>query len=273
MRITQLNIYPVKSTRGREVDDAVVEPWGLAGDRRWMVVDGEGDVLTARILPRLLTVRATPLGEGRLRLDGPHAEPLEVDGTQADERVTVQVWRSRVEAMRPSTDADGWFGKLLERDVRLVWLDDPRRRPVDPEYGRDEDRVSFADAYPLLLASTGSLQQLNDWIVEGALERGEAVPEPLPMRRFRPNVVVDSEEPFAEDGWTRVRLGGLDFRVVKPCDRCVLTTIDPETLEKGKEPLRTLARHRRWDQKVWFGVNIIPDQTGRLRVGDPATLP
>ncbi len=239
-----------------------------------MVVDTDGFALTARAFPRLLTVTATSLGgDGRLRLEGSHAAPLEVDGGTAREGMSVQVWQSHVEAARPSPEADAWFSELLDRDVRLVWLDDPRRRPVDPQYGHADDRVSFADAYPLLLTTTGSLHQLNDWITENALERGEPAPEPLPMRRFRPNVVVENDEPFAEDDWSRIRLGSVDFRVAKPCDRCVLTTIDPETLHKGKEPLRTLARYRRWDGKVWFGVNIIPDATGTLRVGDPAHIP
>ncbi|HEY9408276.1 MAG TPA: MOSC N-terminal beta barrel domain-containing protein [Jiangellaceae bacterium] len=272
MQVAELNIYPVKSTRGFSVQRAGVQPWGLADDRRWMVVDVEGSLITARVQPALLGVRATPLGEGRLRLEGPHAAPLEVDATSREGLVPVRVWRSHLSATPAGPGADAWFGKLLDRDVRLVWLDDPTRRPTNPDYSRPGDRVSFADGYPILLTSAASLRQLNDWIVEEALTRGEEPAGPLPMRRFRPSVVVEHDEPFAEDHWRRLRIGGIEFRVPKPCDRCVLTTIDPDTLAKGKEPIRTLSRHRRWDGKVWFGTNLIPDGTGTISVGDPVEV-
>lgn len=269
VRVVELNVYPVKSTRGLPVAQAEVEPWGLADDRRWMVVDDSGYVVTARVRPALLGVRVTPLGRGRVLLEGPHAAGIEVDATTSREYVPVQIWKNTLEAVRPSVTADAWFGKLLDDDVRLVWLDDPTRRPVNPAYGLPADRVSFADAFPLLATTTGSLARLNDWVVEEALLRGEVPPEaPLPMRRFRPSVVVDNAEPFAEDTWCKLRIGDVPFRAVKLCDRCVLTTIDPDTQSRGKEPLRTLARHRNWDGKVWFGMNLVPDGTGVVRVGD-----
>ncbi|TDD64237.1 MOSC domain-containing protein [Jiangella aurantiaca] len=273
MRVVELTIYPVKSTRGSSRAEAEVEPWGLADDRRWMVVDDAGYVVTARVRPTLLGVTVTPLGRGRIRLEGPHATALEVDGTASREYVPVQIWKNTLDAVRASAAADAWFAKLLDEDVRLVWLDDPTRRPVNPAYGLPADRVSFADAYPLLLTTTGSLVQLNDWVVEEALLRGEEPPaEPLPMRRFRPSVVVDSADPFTEDTWCKLRIGDVPFRAVKLCDRCVLTTIDPDTQARGKEPLRTLARHRRWDGKVWFGMNLVPDGTGRIAVGDDVEI-
>jgi uncharacterized protein len=155
--------------------------------------------------------------------------------------------------------------------VRLVYLDDPMRRRPNPAYSREGDRVSFADGYPLLLTGEGSLRELNDLIAAGPL----AAEGPLPMRRFRPNVVVAGAPPWAEDGWRLLRIGDVVFRAVKGCDRCVLTTIDPDTAVKGKEPIATLARCRRWDGKVWFGVNLIPDspgRTGAIRVGDPVQV-
>lgn len=275
--IADLAVYPVKSTRGRPVPSVKVEPWGLAGDRRWMVVGPDGAALTARALPPLLQVIAEPVGPDGLKLDGPHAEPIVVDGAAASDTVPVQIWGSDLLAIRPSDTADAWLTELLGLPARLVWLDDPRRRQVNPQYGQHGDVVTFADAFPLLMATTGSLRQLNDWIAAGALERGEPAPEPLPMHRFRPNVVVEHDEPFAEDTWRRVRLGDVEFRVAKPCDRCVMTTIDPETLVKGKEPLRTLARHRRSDGRVWFAVNLIPDVPAGstppvVHVGDPVTV-
>jgi len=272
VRVASLHVHPVKSTRGVDLTSAVVEPWGLAGDRRWMVVDDEGRLVTAREEPRLLSVVARVIREGELTVTGPHAAALSVSGAFG-EPVPVQVWNDVIVARHPSDDADTWFGKLLEREVRLVWLDDPTRRSVDPRYGRPGDQVNFADAFPLHLTATASLRQLNDWIVHEAEVRDEPPPvSPLPMRRFRPSVVVDTEVPFDEDRWTRLRIGTVAFRAVKRCDRCVLTTIDPDTLESGKEPIRTLARHRRWDGKVWFGVNLVPDGVGTISVGDDVTV-
>jgi uncharacterized protein len=267
MRVASLHIYPVKSTRGRDVSTAVVEPWGLAGDRRFMVVDAAGRQVTAREEPRLLAVSASGRDSSGLVLHGPHAGPVAVETRQAPTTV-VRIWRDEVPAVRPSVEADTWFSALLGRPVQLVWLWDATARPVNPDYGSVDDTVTFADGYPVLLTATASLRRLNDWITAAALERGEHDAEALPMRRFRPNVAVETAEPFAEDRWRRIRVGSVPFRVAKGCDRCVLTTIDPDTLVKGKEPIQTLARHRKRDGKVWFGVNLIPDATGSIRIGD-----
>jgi uncharacterized protein YcbX len=156
-------------------------------------------------------------------------------------------------------------------DVRLVYLDDPTRRATNPDYSQDGDMVSFADGYPLLLVTEESLARVNEWIADGR----HAAEGPLPMSRFRPNVVVAGNAAFAEDGWRLVRIGDVTFRVAKQCGRCVFTTVDPGTAARGKEPLATLARHRRWDGNVWFGVNLIPDAPrdgGVIRVGDPVTI-
>jgi uncharacterized protein len=267
VRVASLHVYPVKSTRGWELSEAVVEPWGLAGDRRFMVVDAAGRHVTAREEPRLLSVSAVDDGTAGLVLHGPHADPVVVE--PGGQRTTmVRIWADDVAAARPSAAADSWFSALLGREVGLVWLGDPTSREVDPAYGQAGDVVTFADGYPLLLTATASLGQLNDWITAGALDRGEFDPQPLPMRRFRPSVVVETAVPFAEDDWGRIRVGPVEFRAVKGCARCVLTTVDPDTFEKGKEPIRTLSRHRKRDGKVWFGVNLIPDGTGTIRVGD-----
>jgi uncharacterized protein YcbX len=271
VRVAGLHIYPVKSTRGRDVLSAQVEPWGLAGDRRFMVVDSDNRHVTAREEPRLLTVSAVERNASELILQGPHTDPL-VMRVYRQPTTTVQIWRDQVSAVRPSAAADAWFSALLGRDVRLVWLDDPTSRRVNPAHGAAGDTVSFADGYPLLLTATASLSQLNDWITAAAVERGESDLEVLPMRRFRPNVVVETKEPFIEDQWRKLCVGSVPFRVAKGCDRCVLTTIDPDTLVKGHEPIRTLALHRKRDGKVWFGVNLIPDTTGTIAVDDPVEL-
>ncbi|WP_219471035.1 MOSC domain-containing protein [Nonomuraea rhizosphaerae] len=302
MKLASIHCYPVKSTTGHRVHEADVEPWGLAGDRRYLVVDENGRMLTARQIPELLMcvpelsdpplapspagTRTTPVPASAgtrpspssgaqatptLTLTGPHAPPLRV--TPTSHRATYDIRGTQVELLDCGDDAAAWLSALIDRPARLLHMDDPTRRPVNPDHGRPDDRVSLADGYPLLLTSTASLAQLNDWIAETAAERGEELPEPLPMGRFRPSVVVDGADyPFAEDKWRRLRIGAVDFRVSKICDRCVLTTIDTRTYTKGKEPIRTLSLHRRWDGKVWFGINLIPDAPGHLTEGDPVTI-
>jgi hypothetical protein len=270
MNVTGLYRYPVKSCRGERLEAAEVEPWGLAGDRRWMLVDEDGGMLTAREYPPLVLVTPEADDSAReIRFSTPGLPDLTVPFPGADgNRVPVSVWNSHLVAALADGGSAEWFSTITGRPTRLVYLDDPTRRPVNPEYGRDTDRVSLADGYPLLLSSEASLAQLNDWILEGP--RSEEAP--VAMTRFRPNAVIDGEAPWAEDNWHRIRIGDVSFRVAKACDRCVFTTIDPDTARKGREPLVTLARHRRRDGKIWFGMNLIPDlvpgPAGTLGAGD-----
>jgi len=256
VRITELWRYPVKSTAGRPATTLELEPWGAVGDRRWAVVEPDGGYLTARVLPELFRLVATPTRTG-LDLeygDARLAVPIPYDGP----RVAVSFSRLP-EAVDAGADAAAYLTHAFGRPLRLVWQPDPRERTVNPDNGgRPGELLSLADAGPLLLASEASLDRLRSWTDD----------EKLAMRRFRPNVVIDGDEPFAEDSWPGVRLGEVDFRVQGPCDRCVMTTVDPDTLEKGKEPIRTLSRHRKWDGKVWFGVWLVPQATGRIEVGD-----
>jgi uncharacterized protein len=262
--VSSLARYPVKSCRGEELREAVVEPWGLAGDRRWMVTDPEGTFATARTLPRLVLVHPVLDAEG-ITLHAPGVASLRVPIPQVEGLEDVVVWRNSVKATFAGPEAAAWLSEFLGTELRLVHLDDPTRRPVDPEYGTPADRVSFADGYPLLLTTDASLAALNGWIAEGR----HAAEGPVPMVRFRPNVVVSGTAPWAEDDWSLLRIGAARFRAVKPCGRCVLTTVDADTGVKGKEPLATLARHRRIGTMIVFGTNLIPDEPGAtLRVGD-----
>ncbi|HEV7203544.1 MAG TPA: MOSC N-terminal beta barrel domain-containing protein [Jatrophihabitans sp.] len=262
--VTALARYPVKSCRGQSLLEAAVEPWGLAGDRRWMVVDADGFVITAREVHRLLLVVPEVTDRG-LTLTGPGLAPLEMPAPDGTLSTTVDVWGSRVEAASAGAAAAQWFTELVGQPARLVHLDDPTRRATDPRYTRPSDRVSFADAFPLLLTSEASLAALNEYIAAGP----RSAEGPLPMTRFRPNVVVDGVDAWDEDCWRHVRIGATTFRAVKGCDRCVMTTLDPQTAAKGMEPIATLARQRKWDGKTWFGINLVPDTPlGRVRVGD-----
>jgi uncharacterized protein len=202
-------------------------------------------------------------------LSAPGREPLTVAVPGPAPTVTVEIWQDKVEAVPADAAAHAWFSDYLGVPVRLVHLDDPAtRRPVDPEFARPGETVSFADGYPLLLTTLGSLDALNSLIAHGDHpEEG-----PLPMSRFRPNVVVDGTEGWAEDGWRRVAIGEVTFRVAKMCGRCVVTTTDQDTAQRGREPLRTLARHRRFGDKLVFGQNLVPESGGTVRIGDPVRV-
>jgi uncharacterized protein YcbX len=264
--LASVHIYPLKGCRAVDVDQAVVEPWGLAGDRRWLLVDEDCQFITQREHPALarLVVGYGAGADIAVSCDG--YPPLRVAAPGGcPELLKVTVWRSTVLAAAAGPEADAWFSAYLGQPVRLVWLVDPTRRGVNPEYGRDGDVVSFADGYPLLLTTAGSLDQLGEWLTAA----GDL---PVPMNRFRPNVVVSGYEPWAEDRWRRIRIGAVSFRVAKPCARCVVTTTDQTTGERGRQPLRMLARHRRFGKNLIFGQNLIPDSPGLIRVGDPTEV-
>lgn len=259
MHLADLYLYPIKSCAPLAVDAAVVEPRGLRGDRRWLVVDDDARFVTGREVSRLLLVRAAPRDGGGLALEAPGMRPLVVHVPREEARMRVTVWHSAVDALPAAAEADAWLTEFLRTPVRLVHMDTGAHRAVAPEYGQPGDEVSFADGMPMLLLSQASLDGLN-----ARLE------VPVPMQRFRPNLVVDGAAPHAEDGWRQVRIGGIDFDVVKPCVRCVLTTVDPVRGERDPsgEPLRTLVGYRRSAMGVTFGQNLIPRGAGTLRRGD-----
>ncbi|MEU5240997.1 MOSC domain-containing protein [Streptomyces lydicus] len=264
--LRSIHLYPVKSIAGSGPGEAVVEPWGLAGDRRWLLVDAENRQITQRPQPTLALARAEGLPGGGLRLTAPGMAPLTVEVPGAVETVPVEVWKDQVEAVPAVEAAAEWFSGYLGVECRLMYLDAPeKRRPIAPEYSEPGETVSFADGFPLLLTTTSSLDALNSLIAQG----DHADEGPLPMNRFRPNVVVDGTAPWAEDEWRRVRIGEVVFQVAKPSARCVVTTTDQHTAERGKEPLRTLARHRRFGDRLVFGQNLIPRGAGTIRIGDP----
>jgi uncharacterized protein YcbX len=183
--------------------------------------------------------------------------------------VAVDIWGGKVEGVPAGDAAAAWFGAFLGTEVTLVHLDDPaRRRPIDPDYARPGETVSFADGFPLLVTTEASLAELNALIAAGD-HPGEG---PLPMDRFRPNAVLAGTEPWADDSCARIRVGDVEFRVVPPGGRCLVTTTDQRTAVRGREPLRTLARHRRFGGRLVFGQNLVPVRPGTLRVGDALTI-
>ncbi|MEU8031342.1 MOSC N-terminal beta barrel domain-containing protein [Streptomyces sp. NPDC049099] len=267
--VQSIHVHPVKAFRGQAPREAEVEPWGLAGDRRWTLIDDGGKVVTQREQPRLALAAAELLPGGGVRLSAPGHAPLTVPVPEPAGTVPVSVFGTKVEAVPAAAAAHAWCSAYLRTDVRLVHMDDPAtRRPVDPEYALPGETVSFADGYPLLVATTASLDALNSLMAEGT----QAQEGPLPMNRFRPNVVVAGTEAWAEDHWSRISVGDVVFRVAKASGRCVVTTVDQDTAVRGREPLRTLARHRKVGARLIFGQNLVPLSTGTIRVGDPVRV-
>ncbi|WNG18567.1 MOSC domain-containing protein [Cystobacter fuscus] len=261
--LSALSIYPLKSCAELPLTHATVEPLGLQHDRRWMAVRPDGSFMTGREQPRFVHLRAVPVPEG-LRLSAPGMPELVVAVPPADApRLDITLWRDSCSVAWAGDDADRWLSAYLREPARLVYVDARMQRPVDPKYAAPEDRVGFADGYPILLISEASLADLNT-----------RLPQPVEMKRFRPNLVVSGCEPFAEDRWKRLRIGEVEMRLVKPCSRCTFINVDASTAraDPNQQPLRTLATYRNRDNKVLFGQNVIPRHGGVLRVGDPVEV-
>lgn len=263
--VSALRRYPVKSLAGHPVEQLTIDRSGPQGDRTWMLVLPDGQGLTAREQPELMLVRPELTATGlTIRAEGRGDLAVTIPTGPTD--IPVKVHSTELLASSAGNGADAWFSEVLGTPLRLVYLGDPDIRPVRPDYAEPDDRVSFADGFPLLLTSTESLDALNDLVAAGRF------PDewPLSMTRFRPNVVVSGmPAAWAEDGWRRIRIGDAIFRTPKGCDRCVMTTVDPDTAARGREPLASLVKHRRWDGKSWFGMNLIPDTPGtQIRLGD-----
>jgi hypothetical protein len=261
--LSQLFIHPIKSTRGLSLTRATAEPLGLEHDRRWMLARPDGSFITGREHPTLVRVSAVPT-EGGLRLSAPELPELWVPRPAPEApRLEVTIWGDRCSAALADEAASRWFTRLLGEPVALVYVDARMQRPVDPAYASPGDRVGFPDAFPLLLLSRASVEELNRHLAH-----------PVTVEHFRPNLVVEGCEPFAEDSWRRLRVGSAELEIVTPCARCVFTTVDPVTGVKASdgEPLRTLTQLRRSGNKVLFGQNALVRRPGTLQVGDPIEL-
>ncbi|SFC64263.1 MOSC domain-containing protein [Spirosoma endophyticum] len=281
MTISELLIYPIKSLGSISMTEVIVEPKGFRYDRRFMLVTPEGKFITQRAYPQMalidVAITETPDRADTLRVwhrnhpDDVVELPLVLRDETATSRETmlVEIWDSKdVPALTVSDAADQWFTNAIGTSCRLVFMPETTTRAVDRDYARDpeQDAVSFADGYPYLLIGQSSLDALN-----------QRLEEPLTMLRFRPNIVVSGSVPNDEDAWDQFRIGEIDFYGVKPCARCVLTTIDPETGQKGKEPLKTLTTYRQWKHKILFGQNVLARSTGEntlgsLRVGQSVEI-
>ena len=255
--LSEIVIYPVKSCAGVSVPSAKLTDRGLEGDRRFMVVDASGAFVTQRGFPKLARVQARFVGaQLELSLDG---AGVAVAAEPKGAGLQVKVWRSTVSAVDCGDEVAAWFSALLGAPMRLVYMPTSTGRTMNVDYAAEHEKVSFADGYPYLLTLESSLSELN-----------ARLSEPVPMDRFRPNLVLRGGKPWEEDAYDRLRIGALGFRVAKPCARCVIVTTEQDTgVQASKEPLRTLATYRTRDLGVIFGQNLIADRTdGVLTVGD-----
>ena len=260
MYISEINIFPVKSLKGISLNEAMVEDRGLRNDRRWMLVDEKKQFLTQREFPSMARV-SLDVGVGGFTAQAGD-DSIEVPfSPETGDFCSAKIWSSSVRSEIYPQEINEWFSKAIGTDCRLVAMPEGAHRAVNPFYAvrRFKDTVSYADGYPFMLIGQASLDDLNS-----------RLSAPVPMNRFRPNIVVAGAEPFAEDKWKIVRIGSTVFHIVKSCERCIIPTIDQMTGEKtGKEPLRTLSIFRTFKGKVLFGQNMIAENAGCvIRIGD-----
>jgi len=261
MHLSSLYRFPLKSAAGESLQRCASDSLGLLGDRRWMVVAaGTGRFLTQRILPRMALLQAHWQGDTALKLAAPGMPELLVRVPDDKTMRCVQVWSANPVIPDAGETAAAWLSDFLGQACRLVYLPEDDGIQVDLDYARLGERTAFSDGFPFLLIGQASLDDL-----------ARRVGRPLEMLRFRPNLVVSGAEPYAEDGWKRIRIGQLTFRVVKPCSRCVIPTLDPATGERApdREPLNTLLSYRKGPGGVFFGQNLIAEGRGELEVGMP----
>ncbi len=253
-------VYPLKSGCGNAVREMTLDDRGPAGDRRWMLVGPDNVFLTQRELPRMVLIHVAATGAG-LECTAPGMMTLQVSTPVNGSRHNARVFKDTVDVMDASEAAGQWFSAFLAHPCRLVYQPQNSLRPVNANFAAPGTPVSLADGFPLLLIGQGSLDDLN-----------RRLQQPVEMIRFRPNLVVEGSEPFAEDTWRRIRVGEIEFDVAKPDVRCTIPMVDPATGTSGKEPIQTLATFRRRDNKVMFGQYLIHRRQGTLRLGEPVVV-
>jgi uncharacterized protein YcbX len=259
LTVSQLFIYPIKSLGGIEVHSSYVGERGLQYDRRWMLIDQQGRFITQREHKQLALFR-TAIDADHLIVHHQHDPsnklliPLEI---VANESLDVTIWEDICRATRINRAVDDWFSERIGMKLQLVYMPDESRREVDPDYAFEKEITSFSDGYPMLMIGQASLDHLN-----------AQLQQPLLMDRFRPNIVFTGGAPHQEDEMKSFCINGLSMLGVKPCARCVMTTIDQATGASGQEPLATLSTYRKRNNKIYFGQNVIPKSFGMIKVGD-----
>jgi uncharacterized protein YcbX len=261
LTLSKIFIYPVKSLAGIEVSSSPVDSKGLVHDRKWMLIDSDHQFLSQRRLAKMALINTKIEGDTLIlstSTSGSLTLPLHPEG---GDEIETTIWKDQCLAKTVSIEADQWLSDFLGIKCKLVYQPSHIIRPVDPNYAEATDKVNFSDGFPFLIVSDASLITLN-----------QEMEIPLPMLRFRPNLVISNCESYAEDSWREIQINSISFRLPKACSRCSVPTIDTETAQTNKEPLTTLSRLRRWNNKVFFGQNALHDNSGKLSVGDPVEI-
>ncbi|REH00252.1 MOSC domain-containing protein [Flavobacterium aquicola] len=263
LKLSEIWVYPVKSLGGISLQKSQVTDRGLELDRRWLLVDDDGRFLSQREYPELALFRPEIAGDNlkithKVLLESIDI-PLRPVFNDSEAKILVTVWDDTIDAFEVSPSITQWFSKFLKISARLVYMPEESKRKLDPDYAISGNEItSFSDAYPFLIIGQSSLEDLN-----------ERLGVKVPMNRFRPNFVFTNGKAFEEDFWRDFTIGNLSFVGVKPCDRCVMTTVDQEKgIVAGKDPLKTLAKYRNFGNKVLFGQNVIGLEVGIVSVGD-----
>ncbi|MBA3721108.1 MAG: MOSC domain-containing protein [Parachlamydiaceae bacterium] len=257
IQVSDLQIYPVKSCKGLQRKSIVIQKKGPEHDRRWMLIDSSNRFMSQRQFPQMALIEVTPYDD-HLFIRLPNKQEYSIPIQTKDKKIDVVIWKDTCSAIDQGEDIAQALSHFLNTDCRLVFIPDETIRQVNQKYALNpQDEVGFADGYPFLLISEASLEDLN-----------KKLDRPLPMNRFRPNIVINGCSPYEEDTWKTIRIGEIKFSIVKPCSRCVITTIDQSTAEKSLEPLQMLSTYRKMEKGIMFGQNIIHQNLGILNVGD-----
>lgn len=258
VQVSAIHYYPVKSCAGVEVSSRALGWRGLKNDREWMVISADNTQITQRDVPGMALIKVSVTPDEGLILTAPAMNELVVPRCTTGEERQAVVWGTQCQAGDQGDDAAEWLSRYLKISCRLVVMNEGFRRRVDEKRLPDREFLTgFADGYPLLLMSAASLNALNDRLAV-----------PVAMNRFRPNLVIDGCSAFEEDTWKRIEINGIIMRIVKPCVRCVMVTINQEDASMAQEPMRTLASFRNVDGKVLFGQNLAHEQPGTISLGD-----
>lgn len=262
IHIQSLHVYPVKSLQGIDLQQADIGPRGIRWDRHWMLVDASGKFISQRQNPKLASI-STRMDSEYLYLSAKNMpeQAIPLQRNVAENLIPVQIWNDQCLAKTESPDIDAWLHRALGISCRLVHLPADQIRPVDPEFATPQDQVGFADAFPLLVLSQAAAELLS-----------EKMRQPVPINRFRANIVVTGIEAHAEDQWHEIKIADLNFRLPKLCSRCVIPSIDQLSGEKHLNPNSALSKYRRFDNKIYVGKNAIADGEGQIRCGDPVHI-
>jgi len=257
--ISELYIHPLKSAASVSVKKATLDNLGFENDRRWMLVDPDGNFLSQRQFPEMCLIKAHA-DDDMLSVSVPGQDAIKVSANK-DKVMQVVVWGDSCRAYDVGEVASEYLSNFLKTACRMVCFPADEKRQVDLNYANPGDLTGFSDGFPLLIISRASLDDLN-----------KHLDKPVSMTRFRPNIVVSGCEAYAEDDWKRIIVGGIEMQVVKPCSRCSIPSIDPKTAVRSLEPVKTLREYRMKDSKIYFGQNVIANSTGILEIGMPVEI-